>query len=139
MTNSAANTARYRANHPDRVKATLKANRAKNKPRTAAYNKAYRSSFKGWISNTWSRLNARTVNGTHPNYNAFKHYLEGGTRLDMTRQEFQTFCEENRDKIETMLGESNLRKRPSIDRIDKGHYNLDNIQILSVGENARKH
>ena len=85
---------------------------------------------------TWNGLNARTVNGSHPGKDKAKRkYLERGIRLEMTKPEFYFWCDSQSELILKLKANN---ERPSLDRIkDDGHYTIDNIRILSLGDNSR--
>jgi hypothetical protein len=97
-----------------------------------------RHNFNTWISKSWGRLNERTINGSRPNWKnpGLARYLKKGVELRMTRDEFIDKMQEFREVYDALLiaGE-----KPSIDRIDSTkHYQVDNIQIISHRENARR-
>lgn len=84
-----------------------------------------------FIHTTWICMNVRCGNGLYhrdsSKNNAYKHI-----DIKFTRDEFKNWCLDNKDHILQLT-------RPSIDRIDpKGHYTLDNIQILELSDNIRK-
>lgn len=58
-----------------------------------------------------------------------------GKQFDLTLEQFKTFCAET----DYLKKRGKTGKSASIDRIDntKG-YSLDNIQVLSLGDNSRK-
>ena len=58
-------------------------------------------------------------------------------KLCMTKDDFYTWYKEQHDKVSLPLMKAG--EKPSLDRIDnKGHYSLDNIQIISLSENIAK-
>lgn len=86
----------------------------------------------------WLCINARTINGAYPNRKnkRIKGYFDKGIRIEMTKDEWHAFCDENEKVIMDFYAAG---ETPSIDRIDdKGHYSLGNIQIISRKENCRK-
>lgn len=79
----------------------------------------------------WGAINKRTVNGSNP---TFSHYLKKGIRLEMTKNEFYNWCDDNKEKIQSFFDEEDS---PSVDRIDSSkHYSIDNIRIISFSENS---
>lgn len=89
-----------------------------------------------FISTTWHNINRRTVNGNYPTpqFYAAGKFLERGTRLEFTREEFTAWCLRRRD---TLLRMFTATDKPSIDRIDPdGHYNLSNIRLMPFRENS---
>lgn len=93
-----------------------------------------RDPLKLFITTTWHNINRRTVNGSYPDLKSTstKAYIEHGTKLEFTQQEFIDWCQKQKDKILSL-------QRPSIDRIDSwGNYTLDNIQIIPFEENCRQ-
>lgn len=99
---------------------------------------AYVHTWHGYASRRWSSINTRTINGSHPHWHDKRcaRYLKKETRIEMTRAEFNNFCESHKDLIEDIYAAGQI---PSIDRIDdKGHYSIDNIQIINLSENCRK-
>lgn len=100
--------------------------------------KKYHHTWRGFAVRRWTSINTRTINGSYPRWydkiNA--RYLKKGVRLEMTREEFNVFCELHKDLIENMYTNGQI---PSIDRINPdGHYSINNIQIISFSENCRK-
>ena len=86
----------------------------------------------------WKALNKRTVNGKQSHICLKKNpsYYRKGIELRLTREEFNTFCEDNWDLIKSLYLQN---KRPSIDRIDSdGHYELNNMRILDLSLNSGK-
>ncbi len=105
----------------------------------------------GWAGQKWRLLNQRTVNGNNPTNNrSAVAYRNRGVELRMTRPEFYTWVEimwplikDMYNVIEKNADKLTLKQKmlllPSVDRIDgKGHYSLDNIQIVTVAANLRK-
>jgi len=85
----------------------------------------------------WLGMNQRTVNGSCPAWNerAKQKYLKRGLTLDFSKEQFYAWCDQN---AETILTLKKSNERPSIDRIDDERgYSLENIRILSLGENCR--
>ena len=93
--------------------------------------------FSHFKSKRWSELNKRTINGKAPSCSPkiVRDYLSKGIRLELTREQFDSWCNENRDII---LGLYKSGEVPSIDRINsKGHYSSSNMRIISLKENTR--
>lgn len=83
-----------------------------------------------FIHSTWTGLNMRCGKYKH-------HQTESKCRnyknisIEFTRDEFKTWCYENKDLIETLT-------KPSLDRIDSDdNYTLSNIRIIELSENIR--
>lgn len=94
--------------------------------------------FKHFKQDKWYRLNQRTVNGMYPNLmnKRLTAYFRKGIRLEITRTDWENFCDANRNKIIRLF---ELGEKPTVDRIDsEGHYALENMQILSLSENCKK-
>lgn len=85
--------------------------------------------------NTWGHMKNRCINtGKYDKRN--KSYFDKKIKLLISKEEFYSWCEVNKDLILSIYarGES-----PSVDRIDNlGHYTLNNMQILSFSDNLRK-
>lgn len=116
--------------------------REKNKERLKSRGKELyeknKHNFDVWISKSWGRLNERTINGSRPNWKnpGLARYLKKGIELRMTRDEFIDKIQESREVYEALI---KAGEKPSIDRIDSTkHYQVDNIQIISHRENARR-
>lgn len=90
----------------------------------------------GFTTKLWSALNARTINGTHPNWNSkCRCYLLAGVELRLTRQQLLGFIIENQKIIQAIRAAGG---KPSIHRIGPSiHYELGNIQIISLSEHCR--
>lgn len=88
--------------------------------------------IKNFIKVTWSNLQRRTINGARPEWtsrNMVRDYLSKGIELRMTRNEFAYWCHGQRDKILSLISDSDS---PSVDRLDsRGHYELTNMRIIS--------
>lgn len=88
---------------------------------------------------SWSSLNARTVNGSRPNWKNPKivsTYLGQGVRLGMTKEVFYSWCELHKNRILRLYSGG---QTPSIDRIDTTKpYCIKNIRILELLENAER-
>jgi len=87
---------------------------------------------------SWQDINRRTVNGKHANPDHYKNevYFRKGIRVEMSRQEFYSFCDANEENIISLYAQG---KTPSVDRIDASKdYCVDNIQILSLKQNIIK-
>ena len=70
-------------------------------------------------------------------YDTLKHNAKRrGKYFDLSFEDFQKFCYE----FDYIQGKGKTKKSYSIDRIDndKG-YTIDNIRILTLEENSRKH
>lgn len=93
--------------------------------------------FKRFVRTTWGNIQLHTVNGVgKAKANKAAVYLRKGIRVEMTKQEFYTWCEGQRDVILNMF---TLHDKPSLDRIDScGHYSLDNIRIIPFRENCAR-
>lgn len=86
----------------------------------------------------WQSINRRTVNGRVPRWwcKQARFYLEKGIRLEMTKQEFYSWCAEQSSIIVEIYKQGEI---PSIDRIDnEGNYRLDNLQVISMRENVAR-
>lgn len=84
----------------------------------------------------WRNINRRTVNGTTPLWNDVNHqrYLNKGILNKLSRAEFEAFCDQNEGVILALWQEG---ETPTVDRIDSnGHYELENIRILSKRHNS---
>ena len=66
-----------------------------------------------------------------------KHLYYGkGIEIRMTKEEFYNWCERYKDLIENMYKNGEI---PTVDRIDSnGHYEIQNIQIISLKENSAR-
>lgn len=85
---------------------------------------------------TWGNINKRTINGAWPQVEKNKSYFKKGIELRFSKDEYYSWCEQNR-KIILMLYKKNLD--PSIGRIDhESHYSLDNIKIQSLKANKKE-
>lgn len=85
----------------------------------------------------WSAINSRTVNGRYPSRNtpAAARYLEAGTRLEMTKEEFHAWCDEHWEEIREIY---DMGGTPSVDRKQSdGHYSVGNLQVRSHSDNSR--
>ena len=91
----------------------------------------------GFACRTWYRINDRTINGEHPDFDNPKNlvYLKAGVEVRMSREEYVAWCESQKDVIEGMIARN---EKPSIDRINGGHYELGNMQIVPLKDNCRK-
>jgi hypothetical protein len=85
----------------------------------------------------WTTLNQRTINGSRPVHSRRNvRYMEKGIRLEMTREEFVAWVEENWPAIDKIYCNGGT---PSIDRKDpNGHYTTSNMQIIELSENIGK-
>jgi hypothetical protein len=95
-----------------------------------------KGTWKGFFQFTWNTINARTVNGSHPNPRSPTHrrYIDKGIRVEMTREEYRTFCLERKKLIEEMY---RTGQRPSIDRMDsKGNYAIPNLRVIPLAQNC---
>lgn len=106
------------------------------------YQKRMPSKTKGtleWFRRvTWIGINGRTVNGKHPmpHHASSASYLKKGIKLGMTKEEFYSWCDENREVILALWAAG---QRPSVDRVDSsGDYTIKNIRVLSLQENMRR-
>lgn len=89
----------------------------------------WRKTLNGQIGTLWIgiRSRAENKNGKNPTYKDVK--------LLMTREEFKEWV---RPKLKHWL-EAHPDIRPSIDRkSDEGHYEISNLQLISLAENTRK-
>lgn len=79
------------------------------------------------------------MTGRINNYEAYKNTL-----ICFTKKEFVDYISKNWETYMSLFkrwenSKWNRGLAPSIDRVDtKGHYSLNNIQIITAGENARK-
>lgn len=90
------------------------------------------------MSERWGSMNERTVNGYYPRWDApsYENYLRKGIRLEISREDFYTFCWKYRYKIERLFRTGQV---PVIDRIDPDdHYRLGNLQIINRSQNSKK-
>lgn len=86
----------------------------------------------------WNNINHRTINGKYPDWNnrGTSAYLRKGIMLKLSREEFNAWFSRQHASILKLWEDG---EKPSIDRIDpQGHYQLDNIQIISLRENMQK-
>lgn len=87
----------------------------------------------------WSNLNRRTVNGKKPAYSnesTRRFYLSKGIELRMSRAEFYSWIEEQREYLAGIYASGDY---PSIDRVDSsGHYEISNIRIMPLKENLSR-
>lgn len=95
-----------------------------------------------YAKSTWTTLNQRACQGKYSNSPSIKNspqmqsYHKKGIELHITKEELTKFWYDNESKVKAILSAG---ETPSIDRInDKGHYSLDNIQIISRKENIHK-
>jgi hypothetical protein len=105
---------------------------------TREQRKNYSRTLPGYLTDRWRDLNNRTVNGSHPGWSNPKaqKYLSTGVRLEMTREQLKGFIEQHWHTISSLIEQG---AKPVIDRIDaSGHYELDNIRILSTAQNIRR-
>lgn len=112
------------------------ANRSRHRRRRERYLDS-QSTWWNFAFRRWPSLNTRTINGSNPKWNQrqSRHYLNRGIRLEMTKEEFYSWCKSQSDAIDAIL---DAGETPSIDRIDSdGHYALDNIRVISLRENCR--
>jgi hypothetical protein len=89
-----------------------------------------------FATQTWNSLQRRTTNGTRPNWGADREerYLRRGIRLEMTRTDYYSWCQNHREDILSLY---NSNDTPSIDRINSdGHYSIDNIRVIPEPVNA---
>jgi hypothetical protein len=99
---------------------------------------AYKNTVAGFTTRSWGSLNARTINGSRPNWEerSCRYYLRQGVRLEMTREELCAFITANWSIVQEMLAAG---QRPSVDRINsEGPYSPDNIQMIPLADNCRK-
>lgn len=109
----------------------------KRKPDTTSPSRIH-GTLQYFCASIWGGLNQRTVNGSHPNWNhpELIRYLEKGIELHITHEEWKLYCAKYGWLIEVIY---KAGEKPSIDRIDpNGHYSLDNIEIVTLGENIRR-
>lgn len=93
-----------------------------------------RTKVGNFVHSTWIAMNIRCINGKYhlKHGQTSKNKAYACVRIEMTREEYKTWCWANQDAIEQI-------ERPSIDRKDKLlGYSLANIQVLSLAENIRK-
>jgi len=93
------------------------------------YQKRYRDTPVGRANQTWHKILQRVhnKNGKNPSY--------AQVELRMTQEEFMAWAV---PKYKTW-DKDNPGKTPSINRIDPfGHYELKNLEIISLDENIRK-
>jgi len=88
-------------------------------------------------STRWNAMNVRAINGRY--YRSSRApgdaYAKNGVRLEMTRGDFCSWCEENKEIIMEMFAKG---ETPSIDRISPlGNYELSNIRVVTSSENSR--
>lgn len=82
----------------------------------------------------WASYRARKWSGMHRRVTESKHYSH--VSVEMTREEFYSWLNMRREKIESMLSQG---LKPSIDRINnKIGYRLNNIQLIDTYENTQK-
>lgn len=91
----------------------------------------------------WNSINSRTINGAHPQWNDkdAKRYLKKGIKVLLSKQEFYSWCDDNKNKIMNLYKKAKKCKNkflgPSVDRINTNkHYSLDNIRIISKKRNT---
>lgn len=86
---------------------------------------------------SWTTLNQRTINGSHPAFTRRNSkYMSNKIRLEFTCDELSAWVDIKWEEIAEIYA---LGGTPSIDRKDrKGHYSIDNIQILELKENISK-
>lgn len=85
----------------------------------------------------WNAMNRRTVNGSSPDWKdpPKQKYFRKGLKLIMTRQQFNAFCDANRELI---LKIRDSGDKPSIDRINRNAgYSAKNVRIIPFRENCR--
>lgn len=94
-------------------------------------------SIENFIRTHWHSVNQRTVNGRWKlDARAHRSYQAKGVKLEMTLEEFTSFCQLNWPKIEALRAAG---QKPSLDRKNSdGHYSIDNLQIISLRENILK-
>ena len=100
--------------------------------------------WKSLFERHWTFINRQTVNGSDPRWTnpICYQYLAAEVQLEMTKDEFANWCYEQRSRIEQMHRDAGLasdsKLLPTIVRIDlNGHFSLDNIRLLSIGDEAR--
>ena len=109
-------------------------NKEHDNTRSSEYHRTHKHTIDGFTRRVWNSLRSRTING-RPNWSnpADRWYLERGIRLEITRDELKVFIAANGASIQAIWDAGDVL--PSIDRIDpNGHYNLDNIRIISLSE-----
>jgi hypothetical protein len=113
--------------------------------RSKEHRRAISGTWRCFFYRTWGGINARTTNGSNPRPDIpnIRRYLDKGIRLEMTREEYRSWCESQADLIARMYAEAEAKGdpmlRPSIDRIDSdGHYALGNVQVISRRDNCSK-
>lgn len=97
-----------------------------------------RGTVEYFCATTWSSINQRTVNGSHPSWNhpEISRYLKKGIRLEMTHQEWKIFCSCYGWLIDVIY---KAGETPSIERKNpEGPYSLDNIEIITLTENIKR-
>lgn len=113
-----------------------------HRERLLSYRKKIKSYIRGnwewFFERRWSSIKNRTVNGGgRSNYknDSNNKYIAKGIRLELTREEFKTWCYEHREEIAQMEKDG---LRPSIDRIDPtGNYSGKNIRVYPLLDNIR--
>ena len=85
----------------------------------------------------WTTLNQRCVNGAHfSDTRRNSSYKRKGLRLEMSREEFFAWVDENWSVFARLYAEG---KTPSIDRKDNSiGYTYGNMQVIDLKENMRK-
>lgn len=91
-------------------------------------------SFQGRCDFMWYGMNRRSINSGKKIDDKQAHYLNLGVELRLTREQWQSFCNQNRQLIESILLDGKI---PSIDRVDSsGHYEIGNIRIIDKWTNS---
>lgn len=111
--------------------------------RTSMIFKNYKTAeVRKWAIGKWCAINQRTINGAYSHEGSVApnrqqaSYIAKGVRIDMTFDEWHSYCFSHEQEILAML---KAGQRPSVDRLDetKG-YQLDNIQVIPLISNMRK-
>jgi len=129
----------YYQAHKDKKQAYSKLYHIEHKQDIARRMVKHSHTVAGYVVRLWDSLNRRTVNGSHPRYDAPQccRYLDRGIRLEMTREDLTAKVEENLAAIQAVWasGESVHCHRigPSI------HYSADNIVFVSESKHHKLH
>jgi hypothetical protein len=81
----------------------------------------------------WDSILNRVVNGRNDGRNG-RSYFENGIKIEISRDEFNEWCDENKDIIVRIFKNGDL---PSVDRIDSDlGYTKNNMRVITFVENA---